>query len=165
MNTPLLVRTEAEPITLRQLTIEDAQAYFAAVEANREHLSQFGDGTSDKYPTLESVEESITNPTNPNRLRMGIWDKATFVGSINLTPSEDKTDAEIGYWLDERQTGKGYATIATRAISAYAKGRFSKIHAEVVEGNEASVEVLKRSGFKEVTNNAGILFFELVSSD
>ncbi len=42
VNTPLELQTEQVPVILRQLTVEDASAYFAAVDANRDHLSQFG---------------------------------------------------------------------------------------------------------------------------
>jgi len=165
MNQILVLPTEQEAVVLRQLTIEDAPAYFNAVDANREHLSQFGDTTAQKYPTLESVQESILNPTNPDKLRLGIWDEDTFVGSINLTPEEDGSEAEIGYWLDARHTGKGYATVATRALANYAKNKFPKVRAEVAEGNEASVRVLERVGFEQTAQRAGKLVFELVRNN
>ncbi len=158
---PLVIPTEQNEVSLRQLTLEDAVVYFNAVDANREHLSQFEDDTSKKYPTLEEVEKSITSPTN--KLRMGIWDEDKFVGSINLTPSSDGKVAEIGYWLDERQTGKGYATVATAALTNYAKQRFTKVHAEVVEGNDASARVLKRTGFHQVGRKGTHLLFDLIS--
>lgn len=162
MNTPLVIPTEKDPVILQQLTVEDAPIYFAAVDASREHLSQFGDETAAKYPTLETVEASLNNPSNPDKLRMGIWDGETFVGSINLTPDGD--EAEVGYWIDSRYTGNGYATVATRALTGYAKQqRFRRIFANVSIGNEASTAVLRRSGFIETARNAGSLAFELAS--
>ncbi len=163
MNTPLALQTEQEPVVLRQLTVEDASAYFAAVDANRDHLSQFGDKTATKYPDLQSVVSSIANPSNPNKIRMGIWDGSTFVGSANLTPDEDGQATELGYWLDARHTGKGYATLATTALSKYAASRFHRVYAEVVEGNEASSRVLVRSGFEQTAKEAGRLIFEAKS--
>ena len=162
MNAPLVIPTEKDPVILRQLTIEDAPAYFEAVDANRNHLSQFGDETAAKYPNLESVEESFLNPSNPAKLRLGIWDSNTFVGSANLTPGEDGKSAEIGYWLDDRHTGKGYATVATRALAAHARQqRFHRVFANVTVGNEASASVLKRAGFVQTAQRAGSLAFEL----
>ncbi len=161
VNTPLELQTEQVPVILRQLTVEDASAYFAAVDANRDHLSQFGDETATKYPDLQSVVNSITNPSNPDKIRMGIWDGDTFVGSANLTPDEDGQATELGYWLDSRHTGKGYATLATAALSKYAASRFHRVYAEVVEGNEASSRVLMRSGFEQTAKEAGRLIFEL----
>lgn len=163
MNAPLTLPTEQDPVVLRQLTVEDAPAYFAAVDANRDHLSQFGDETAAKYPDLKSVVNSIANPSNPDKIRMGIWDGDTFVGSANLTPDEDGQATELGYWLDARHTGKGYATLATTALSKYALPRFHRVYAEVVEGNEASSRVLMRSGFEQTAREAGRLIFEATS--
>lgn len=163
MNVPLFVPTEQESIVLRQLTIDDAPAYFAAVDANRDHLSQFGDETAAKYPDLQSVVNSITDPSNPDKIRMGIWDGDTFVGSANLTPDVEGQATELGYWLDERHTGKGYATLATTVLSKYALPRFHRVYAEVVEGNEASVRVLERSGYQQTAIEAGRLVFELAN--
>lgn len=158
----LVLPTLNETVVLRQLTTEDAPAYFAAVDANREHLSQFGDETAAKYPTLESVVNSLEHPSNPDKVRMGIWDGETFVGSVNLTPDEDGQTSELGYWLDARHMGHAYATLATQALSKYAKTRYLKVYAEVVEGNDKSAKVLERSGFKATAREAGRLTFELV---
>lgn len=163
MSAPITLSTEREGLTLRQLTIEDAPAYFEAIDANREHLSQFGDETADKYPDLEAVEQSILEPKNPDKVRLGIWDDETFVGSINLTPDEDGKAAEVGYWLDGRHTGHGYATLATTALSKYAAPKFQRLYAEVVDGNEASARVLERSGYQQTAREAGRLVFELAN--
>lgn len=163
MFNPLTLPTEREGLTLRQLAVEDASAYFEAVNANREHLSQFGDETATKYPDLQAVEKSILEPKNPDKIRMVIWDNDTFVGSINLTPDEDGRAAEVGYWLDGRHTGQGYATLATSALSKYASSRFPRLYAEVVDGNEASARVLERSGYKQTAREAGRLVFELAN--
>lgn len=156
-----MLATERSQVTLRRLTVADAAAYFSAVEANKEHLSQFADETAAKYPDLQTVEESITHPTNPDKLRLGIWDGATFVGSINLTPDDEGRTAEIRYWLDERYTGHGYATLAAKALGNYARDRYEVVHADVVEGNTSSENVLLRSGFQKVRHDAGRIIFEL----
>jgi RimJ/RimL family protein N-acetyltransferase len=161
MTTPVLITTNRENLVLRELATEaDDLAYFAAIDSNRDHLSQFGDETANNYPNLEAVEEARLHPSNPDKLRLGIWDADTFVGSINLTP-DDNGEAEIGYWLDGRYTGKGYATLATQALAQYGIGKFERIYANVVEGNEASAGVLERAGFRQIAKEAGKLAFEL----
>lgn len=147
---------------LRELEIKDAAAYFESVDANREHLSQFDDRTALKYPTLSSVEDSIENPDNPEKLRFGIWDNSNFVGTINITPDVDS--AEIGYWIDKRFIGNGYATIATRALSVYISDKFSTVFAEVKNGNEASCKVLERSGYLRVNQNNTKIIYEFNKS-
>lgn len=166
----LIIPTEREGITLRQLTIEDAPAYFEAVDANREHLSQFGDETSANYPTLASVEASIEHPRNPDKIRMGIWDGDQFVGTANLTPAIDGDSTELGYWTDGRQLRKGYATLAAKALATYGFERFGRVFAVVSteqdeEGkeytNSKSVGVLEKAGFAQIAKESGKLIFEL----
>lgn len=159
MNSHLLtLPTELETVTLRQLRPEDAPVMFDAIQASRDHLSQFGDITAGKYPDLLAVEQSITNPQNPDKLRMGIWDGEDFVGSINLTPDEE--GAELGYWLDARRTGHGYATLATRALAGHAAERYKRVHAEVVDDNGASRKVLERARFIQTAKEDDKLVFE-----
>ncbi|MDB5184255.1 MAG: hypothetical protein JWN38_63 [Candidatus Saccharibacteria bacterium] len=157
----LSINTEHEGTFLRQLHNEaDDVAYFNAVEANLEHLSQFGDETAAKYPTLESVREARVHPSNPDKLRLGIWHRKTFVGSINLTPDAYQ-GAEIGYWLDERYTGHGYATLAVRALGNYAQKRYSSVYAHVATGNVASEAVLERAGYQQVAKAVGSTIFAI----
>jgi RimJ/RimL family protein N-acetyltransferase len=157
----LSISTERQSTFLRQLSSEaDDLAYFNAIDANRAHLSQFGDETAAKYPTLEAVIEARLHPSNPGKLRFGIWNKDTFVGSINLTPDE-YNGAEIGYWLDERHTGNGYATLAARALGKYGRKRYSMVYANVTEGNVASEAVLERAGYQMLAREAGKAVFAL----
>jgi RimJ/RimL family protein N-acetyltransferase len=160
MERPLILGTTLPGVQLKQLRLEDAPAYFEAVDANREHLSQFGDQTGKKYPTVESVEASIKYPDNPNKHRMGIWDRDIFVGTINMTLIEN--NIEIGYWLDEQHTGMGYATVATRALATYAKRFYPSVYAGVNPENLVSQRVLERAGFNKVAGDAGRLVFEFM---
>ena len=164
MNNPYIVlSTERSSVSLRQLTVEDASVYFTAMASSRDHLSKFDDKTAAKYPNLQSVVNSIINPSNPGKIRMGIWDGDSFVGSANLTPAKDGQSAELGYWLDSRHTGKGYASLAAKALTKYGLLRFHRVYAEIAEGNEASRRVLIRSGFKQTASESGRLVFEAKS--
>jgi hypothetical protein len=71
-------------VHLREFEEGDAEEIFALIDRNREHLSQNGDTTAGKYPTFESVLESITYPVDPVKIRLGIWDDGVFVGSVNV---------------------------------------------------------------------------------
>jgi RimJ/RimL family protein N-acetyltransferase len=159
MDTPIVVETGNPNVKLRQLTVEDAPAYFDAVEACRAHLSQFGDETAGKYPDLQSVVDSIANPKNPDKIRMGIWDDGIFVGSVNLTPDSGRGDAELGYWVDSRYAGRGYATLAARALAKFGQARYKEIWAGVDIRNKASARVLEKAGFKRTAAALGKLLF------
>lgn len=163
----LVIFTEQSGVLLRQLRPEHAVAYFDTVDANREHLSQFGNETAAKYPTLETVEDSIVKPTDKDKLRFGIWAAGVFVGSINAEPmlngrNPDADRAEMGYWLDRRHTGHGYVTTALKAISSYAADHIGRPFARVMEGNEKSVAVLERAGFTHTYDKDQWRYFELL---
>lgn len=147
--------TDRDRVVLRELTIEDASAYFEAVHRSRSHLSEFSEETSRKYPDLESVQASIGAS---DKLRMGIWNGDTFVGTVNLTPQDEI--AEIGYWLDERYIGKGFATLAASALTRFAIKKFAAVRAEVPRDHQDSIRVLERSGFNQVSESDDVFVFE-----
>lgn len=68
---PIEILVRSTGIRLKQFIQTDSKAIFDLINKNREHLSQFGDTTAEKYQNVESVEDSILNPKNPNRLRFG----------------------------------------------------------------------------------------------
>lgn len=149
---------------LKEFTECDSQAIFELIEKNRDHLSQFGDTTSEKYKTVESVKESISNPKNPDRLRFGIWDNGVLVGSVNLTPDDDdKTKGEIGYYLGSEFTGKGYMIKAVTTLSEFAFKNlgYKKIYGKVHKDNIGSQKVLIKSGFIDGGSVDGDLIFTL----
>ncbi len=73
------------------------------------------------------------------------------IGGIGIRLEQDvaRRSAEIGYWLGEPFWGKGIATLAVRAVSAYAFANFDlvRLQACVFEWNPASCRVLEKAGF------------------
>lgn len=171
-NSPIEILGAQGGMQLRQLMLADATELFALIEANQEHLSQYEDTTAKKYPTLESVLNSIENPENPNKLRFGIRnDSGELVGSINLTPGEDDpTQAEIGYYIDHRYGGRGYASQAATLLCKWAFGErgFVRIFACTHPDNIFSQKVLLKAGFErmaEPAENGDVVFEKLRSHD
>jgi RimJ/RimL family protein N-acetyltransferase len=146
---PMEIVSSDGEITLQQFTPEDAKEVFDLIDRNREHLSQFGEDTPQKYPTYESVLESIVHPKNPKRLRFGIRNKTgEYMGSINLT-SQGFHQGEVGYYVGEEFTGKGYTTKAVQTLTDYAFVNlgYEVLFGVVAEGNTASMKVLKKAGY------------------
>ena len=73
------------------------------------------------------------------------------VGGIGFTIQEDvyRRSAELGYWLGEEFWGRGIATQAVRAVTAYAFATHDlcRLYAGVFEWNPASQCVLEKAGF------------------
>lgn len=144
----IILKSVNDSILLKQLVPEDAEAYFNLVDSDREHLSQHGDVTAEKYPTPEAVRESIVHPINPNKYRFGIWDGDAMVGSDNLT-LEVANSAELGSWVAKKYTGNRYAGRARSLLINFA---FDQLHldqvfCEITIGNEPSRKSVERSGF------------------
>jgi RimJ/RimL family protein N-acetyltransferase len=162
---PIEILVRSTGIRLKQFTASDSQAVFELIDKNRDHLSQFGDTTAEKYKSVESVEKSISNPKNPDRLRFGIWnEKQEFVGSVNLTPDEkNKQRGEIGYYLSPKHTGKGHMLNAVLTLVTYAftKGEYEELYGKVHKDNIGSQKVLLKSGFIESGSIDGDLIFTL----
>jgi RimJ/RimL family protein N-acetyltransferase len=73
------------------------------------------------------------------------------VGGVGIQPGTDvfRRSAEIGYWLGEPFWGRGIATEALRAMTAYAFERFDicRLEAGVFDWNPASARVLEKNGY------------------
>jgi RimJ/RimL family protein N-acetyltransferase len=73
------------------------------------------------------------------------------VGGIGFVLQEDieRVSAEIGYWLAEPFWGRGIATDAVRAMTAFAieQHGLTRVYARVADWNDASVRVLEKSGY------------------
>jgi ribosomal-protein-alanine N-acetyltransferase len=74
------------------------------------------------------------------------------VGGIgyHLTGDARRVDAELGYWLGDSYWGRGIATAAVRAMTAFAFGAHTTLHriyAVLFAWNAASARVLEKAGF------------------
>ncbi len=144
----LVLPTQRSDLTLMQYVESDAPSIFSLIDENREHLSQFGDDTSLRYPCIEAVIESIRNPKNPNRLRMGIWHNTALTGTVNLAP--ENSEGEIGYYLGAAWQGRGFALEAVRTMTTYAwDSGLRRVIAYVALGNDKSAAVLVRAGYEQ----------------
>lgn len=137
-----------EEITLRQFAERDADAIFSLIDRNREHLSQNEDDTANKYRCMEDVLKSIQKPRNPEKLRFGIWVGDSLVGSVNMTPDLEN-GAEIGYYLGNEFTKKGYMGRSVKRLVRYGfeEKKLDQIYARVHRDNEGSMAVLVKVGF------------------
>lgn len=160
----LIICTSDDKVLLKEFVPQDAQPLFELINNNRDHLSKWGDETATKYPDYKSALESITNPRNPQKRRLGIWYDDVFAGSINITPhSKLPMIVEIGYWVGSDFCGKGFAKIATHAIVDHLKrleGVDLVIAVTRVE-NIASRLVLQKAGLVQVRKRGDYTYFIL----
>jgi ribosomal-protein-alanine N-acetyltransferase len=146
-------------IALRQIIPDDDQAYFDALHNDPSRFRYGEEATLRKYPTVESVRASIED-SDPNRLRLGIWDSNTMVGTINLQFNRPRS-AELGYWSG--YAGHGYSERASRLLIPYAFETFDidKLTAWAAVDNTGSRKIIERLGFVQTTEGAEQVFYEL----
>jgi predicted acetyltransferase len=143
----LTLPTEREGLILRELaTKADDFAYLEAINEDREHVDQYCNAVAKKYKCIADVTRARLEAGD--KIRMGIWNVKTFVGTVNADPNEDKTETEIGYWLRASAVGNGYATLAVKSLVAHVSPMFPRVFAEVHVDNQKSANVLERSGFQ-----------------
>lgn len=146
------IELDGNPVRLKQLEVSDAAAMLAAINYDRPHLQQFGDDTADKYQSVEDIIRSIENPNPkaPEKIRFGIWDNDTLVGSINLRPSWEEDSAELGYWIGKEFVGHGYAAYAAELAVKYAFQTvgLGAVFARTHPDNQYSQNVLRKAGFE-----------------
>ena len=141
------MKIEKTGITICLLSEKDASELFLLIDRNREHLSQFGERTSGKYPDIESIKKSIrTCPLEVKRFV--IKNNGTIVGFIKITQKNIRL-AEIGYYLGKEFTGNGYMREAVKQVEEYAKSTLQakELYGVVKKENIASIKVLQSCGF------------------
>ena len=103
-----------------------------------------------KFKTEQEVLESIQNQS-ARKTRYVLWQKDTPVGFLSLV-NKGHSRCEIGMWIGQDFTRKGYATDAVRSIAKHALDSlgYTRVIATVDPGNTASQNTLKKAGFKLV---------------
>ncbi|WP_282794582.1 GNAT family protein [Streptomyces sp. CC224B] len=148
------LRTDLPGLVLRPLTVDDADAYYALLDRNRDHLGRFGDYQAERRATPAWVRAHLREDPAPG-LRHGIRLHGELIGRVDLI-AVDPPRYGTGYWLDAAHLGAGRATAACAALYAYAARALgaTDIYAGVTHGNHRSVALLTRLGFEPVADFA-----------
>lgn len=134
-------------IQLRTLHPEDAETLFHLIDRNRSRLRPWIPPnalpetiSSARKLTIESFLNSMSDPleeqeTYPGYLQelnqyfpplnppmeMGIWVNELLAGQVMLGRSQENfTEAEIGYWIDAENEGRGIVTRCVSGLMDYA---------------------------------------------
>ncbi|WP_337100655.1 GNAT family N-acetyltransferase [Paenibacillus sp. YIM B09110] len=150
--------SNSNPIYLRNIKAEDAASLHDLRLRNRSFLQPFEPIREEKHFTLEGQQSEIAV-----NIRDAIDDKAyiygvfaaetdELVGRIALTgiargPAQH---ANVGYFIDQRHNGKGYATLAVSLCVAKAFDELGlhRVQAGVMPRNMRSRRVLEKAGFR-----------------
>lgn len=133
----------------------DGEAVFQAVQTSRGELKKwmaFAQKSQSLEDTEVNVREAHLQFLRRENMRLHLFNRETgdFIGCSGLHQIDwDVPKFEIGYWIDQRNSGKGYITEAVEGITQFA---FSELKANRVEircdsKNIKSRAVPERLGF------------------
>ncbi len=154
---------ETKNLLLRPFTLNDAQKiYQMSIEEGMKKWipDQVYSEENEAHEVLEFLISRYNNPdpkTKPFVLGIELTTTGELIGHAGLSPLNERV--EIGYAVEEKHQGKGFATEAVKALSVYGIKHFGLdgITGIVDSANAASVRVLEKSGYsfvREETRNA-----------
>ena len=142
-----------ERLKLRKFTEADTDMVHNAFSLSSFTENMLIDRQPDRLFAETYTEELIKGYAQNNVFVWAIADRQSnlCMGAISFEHiDEENANAEIGYWVADEYSGKGYATEALRAlvIFAFKHMRLHKLCARCSTENKASIRVLKNAGFE-----------------
>jgi RimJ/RimL family protein N-acetyltransferase len=159
-----MVILETERLLFRAHELNDLEAY-CAMEADPE-VRRYVGGAPRPRETAERrfYEEVAANANNQLSLWAMVYKpEGLYIGRAGVYPDLDQDGkeitghAKISFFIKPDYWGRGLATEAGRAFVSYGfeELKLSRINATVQVGNDASVRVLEKLGFKLVHTENG----------
>lgn len=143
--------------TIRPLTTDDLELYFAMVERNRDRLADFFTGTVSRTSSLADTKEFLADITGRATARTYmpyvIVDdlENRFIGFLDLKNIDwSIPKSEMGCYIDKDFAGKGVGTKAFRLFCSYcfATFGFRKLFLRTHDTNLAAKRLAQGSGFE-----------------
>lgn len=161
---PFAPEIRTERLLLRPWRVADAALLKDAIERNLAHLRPWMAWAHDEPSPLGVIETRILKFEQDFAAgRDSIYaifsaDEAKVIGGTGLHPRIER-GVEIGYWLDRRELGNGYATEAAGALvaEAFAHAEVECIQIRCDPRNVRSALIPRRLGFVHIETLAGDL--------
>jgi ribosomal-protein-serine acetyltransferase len=137
---------------LRPWTVEDADALYAAVMVDQEHIARWMTWADGDY-TIDSADAFVAGCVAEypsGRLDFAIEVDGAPVGSMGVPrAAPEHREYEIGYWLSKPYTGRGIVTRCAEALTdfLFRERDAHRVQIAALEDNHASRAVAERLGF------------------
>ena len=147
------IKGERIVLRINKPEITLAKNVFKTIDENREHLKPWFiwvDLTLKVEDTLKYFFDINQKLLDGNKVEYGIFLNDVFIGNIALFDFNDKNkSAEIGYWLSEKHTRKGYMTEAVKLLEkeGFENLNLNRILLKCDEKNIASTGVAKKNNY------------------
>jgi len=133
-------------VILRPLAEDDFESY-------REVRTRCHDWLNIWEPTVDSVPMDTTSTSEHFNQRVSAFergahfDSSVTIGTIVRGPFQS---CLLGYWVDEKFAGRGFAPEAVSAVVDYGLSSlgFQRIEVAIVPRNKSSIRVVEKLGFE-----------------
>lgn len=152
---------ETENLRIRKFEIKDAKGLYE--NHLEEEIKKWIPNES--YADIEEAQDAINfyvdcvnNRHLPYVLAVELKETGELIGDTGVNEVEGKTDeVEIGYVICKKYSGKGYATELLNAMTEFIVSAFgiTVLYGRVMRGNDVSVRVLEKNGYRFVTEEFG----------
>ena len=120
---------------------------------------------NESYSDIEEAEDAVNfyiscvnNRHLPYVLAAELKETGELIGDTGVNEVEGKTnEVEIGYVICKKHSKKGYAAELLKGMTEFIISTFgiNVLYGRVMHGNNASVRVLEKNGFRFVTEESG----------
>jgi predicted acetyltransferase len=138
---------------MRSRNKNDASKVYEVIDNNRNYLRKWlpwVDGT-DSIAVIENViTEWEKNFNEKGEIVLGIYERGEYIGNIGLHDiKKHNRSGMIGYWITEKQQGRGIITDCVRAIAnlGFHMLDLNRIYLYCTTENEKSKAIPERLGF------------------
>lgn len=144
-----------DEVVMRLLAAGDGRALAEAYARNREHLAPWEPQRTSAFFTAAWHDRDVAGALA--RVQAGVSlpfvleQHGEIVGRVNLSDLVRGVfeNAHLGYWIDERFTGRGLATTAVGVVLHHARAAgLHRVQAGTLVHNTGSQRVLERNGFE-----------------
>lgn len=147
-----LLPLKTRRLIIRKVSIDDVEMMLKMdkQEATQKYLGGVKNKTREQRIEFLARKASRFDDGHAGQLTVCLKD-GTPIGITGLSIDENNNCAEISYLYDLDYTNKGYCTEASyKLISvAFEKLKLHKVFADTIKGNNSSIKVLEKLGFKK----------------
>jgi ribosomal-protein-serine acetyltransferase len=151
----MLAHVVDEELQLVLLEPHHAAAFFAVVDANREHLRPWMiwlDGTKTVQDSLAFIHKNLEDVAAERDMALALRYRGAFVGTIGAHSKKHNTKScEIGYWIAQDIQGRGLMTRAVKAFIhlLFNDYGFQRLTIRCAPENQRSRAIPERLGFTQ----------------
>jgi len=151
----MIIATQHPDLKITQLVEGDALEHFAVIERNRDHLAPW----LPWVPLVNSAKDVARFIAVSQAAWLGRHEFAcalrlngSIVGGIGIVDADHENECvSLGYWLDHEVCGRGFMTMAVRALTqwCFSDLKRHRVQIRAARHNVASRAIPERLGFME----------------